>query len=125
MEIINLLKKEGGYELKGVGEPEYYLGGDVLRKKDKNGERKTTLLAKTYIKNICDKVEKLFNISLRNYHSPLEGGYHPELDTTELLDKEEITKYRMLVGTSQILLLRQCRKLFIPPIFMRRKECHI
>ena len=33
MQIINLLKKVKNYELKGVGEPEYYLVSDILRKK--------------------------------------------------------------------------------------------
>jgi len=36
---------------------------------------------------------------LRNYHSPLEGGYHPELDTSDLVCDEDISKYRMLTGS--------------------------
>ena len=36
---------------------------------------------------------------MRNYHSPLEGGYHPELDESELLDEEGISGYRMLIGS--------------------------
>ena len=99
MSVIEQLKQKGGYNLKGVGEPEYYLGGDILRSKANDGTRKTTISAKTYIKNICDKIEKLLHITLRNYHSPLEGGYHPELDDTEFLEGDDITKYRMMVGS--------------------------
>ena len=85
MKIIKELKVEGGYELKGEGEPEYYLGGDIIRHKTNDGKRKTVLSSKTYINNICEKVERIFEITLRNYHSPLEGGYHPELDSSDLL----------------------------------------
>ena len=56
-------------------------------------------MSRTYIKNICEKIEKLFQITLKNYHSPLEGGYHPELDDSNYLNDEEISKYRMLVGS--------------------------
>ena len=31
------------------------------------------------------------------YKSPLEKGYHPELDITEILDDDGIQKYRLLV----------------------------
>ena len=36
---------------------------------------------------------------LRNYNTPLEAGYHLELDDSQLLDDEETTKYRMLTGS--------------------------
>ena len=57
------------------------------------------LSAKMYIKNICEKVERIFEIALRNYHLPLEGGYHPKLDSSDLLQGDEISKYRMLIGS--------------------------
>jgi len=99
MEIIEALKNVGGFILKGVGEPEYYLGRDVdgSANLEKDGD-KTKLSAKTYIKNMVDRVEKEFNITLRNYHSSLEGGYHPELDTTPLLNDDGITRYMMCIG---------------------------
>ena len=55
--------------------------------------------AKTYLKNICDKIERVFGTTLRNYNTPLEAGYHPELDDSELLDDDDTTKYRMLTGS--------------------------
>ena len=99
MEIIKELEVAGKYKFKGVGVPEYYLGGDVARRKNGNETYTTVLTAKTYIKNIVDKIERLFEITLKSYHSPLEGGYHPELDNTPLLEEEEISKYRMLTGS--------------------------
>ena len=30
----------------------------------------------TYIKNASEKIKKLFETKLKNYGSPLEGGYH-------------------------------------------------
>ena len=99
MNIISELEIVGKYRFKGVGEPEYYLGADVTRKKVPGVPYITTLSAKTYLANVCEKIERMFDCKLRNYHSPLEGGYHPELDETELLVGPEISKYRMLTGS--------------------------
>ena len=101
MKAMDEFKQIGGFKLKGVGEPEYYLGGDVEREKrnDKSEKYITKISARTYIKNVCDKIERVFNLTLKNYHSPLEGGYHPELDTSELLDEVGISQYRMLIGS--------------------------
>ena len=97
--IIKELKQLGCHTLKGVGELVYYLGGDIIRTKDSIGKKMTTLSVKTYIKNICDKVERTFNITLKNYHSPLEDGYHPELCINEMIDDDEVSKHQMLIGS--------------------------
>ena len=100
IKIIEEVKKTGNFKFKGVGEPEYYLGGDIGRKKREDGLGYINILsARTYIKNVCENIEKMFQITLKNYHSPLEGGYHPELDESNYLSDEEISKYRMLVGS--------------------------
>jgi len=102
MSVIDEFKKIGGSKLKGVGEPEYYLGGDIERVKIKCEAQTmlTKISAKTYIANVCDKIERVFDITLKNYHSPLQGGdYHPEQDESELLDDVDISKYRMLIGS--------------------------
>ena len=99
MDVIAELEIVGSYKFKGVGEPEYYLGADVIRKKVPGCSYITTMSAKTYINNVCEKIERMFECKLRNYHSPLEGGYHPELDDSALLDGSEISKYRMLTGS--------------------------
>lgn len=96
MAVTRELKDIANYTLKGVGVPEYYLGGDIKREKGKDGRKHTTISAKTYIRNVCKKIEKLMDVQLKNYHSPLEGGYHPELDTSPFLSPDMITRYRML-----------------------------
>ena len=71
--LVILRGLEALFPLKGVGEPEFYLGGDVS--KSKHGDQyQRSLAARTYIKNVCDKIEKLFETTLKNYGSPLEGG---------------------------------------------------
>ena len=80
------------YPLKGVGKPEFYLGGDVNMTKMANGISHA-FSARTYIKNVCDKIEKMFETTLKNYGSPLEGGYHPELDKSSLLVGDEINNF--------------------------------
>ena len=102
MEIIEDLKNKCGYTLKGVGVPEYYLGGDIRREKKKDDSAQTIVTAKTYIRNVCDMIEKLFEIQLQNVASLLVGGYHPEPDTSPFLPPELITKYRMLVGSAKL-----------------------
>lgn len=99
MAVLNEVKLKGKFDLKGVGKPEYYLGGDIYRSEDPASSIKTTMSAKTYLKNICDKIERVFGTTLRNYGTPLEAGYHPELDGSELLDDDDTTKYRMLTGS--------------------------
>jgi hypothetical protein len=94
-EIITIL--EGIYNLRGIGIPDYYSGADWTC--DKDGD--ICLSAKTYIKNVCDKIEKLFDVKLKNYGSPLESGDHPEMDESDLLTGEEISMYQMLVGSGQ------------------------
>jgi len=92
-DIIEPLKERFKYELKGVGEPEYYNGANVY----KNPETGCLeLSAKTYIKNICEKIEKLLEVNLKNYGSPMEVGDHSETDETDLLPPDQIPIYQML-----------------------------
>ena len=60
-----------GYELKGVGKPEYYNGGDVGYDKEQG---KWFLGARAFIKNTVEKIEKLLEITIKNYGSPMETG---------------------------------------------------
>jgi hypothetical protein len=57
--------------------------------------------AKTYINNTCEKIEALFDTKLKNYASLMETGDHPEINDSDFLDPEEVTKYQMLVGCAQ------------------------
>jgi len=92
MTIIKELEKIGNYKFKGVGVPEYYLGGNIKREKIKNSPFYFTVLsAKTYIKNIVNKIERLFDIKLKSYHSPLKEGSHPGVDASAHLDIDKIS----------------------------------
>ena len=94
--ILNTLKKK--YDFKNVGEPEYYNGADLSQDPH---TKNWTMSAKTYIKNVCEKIEKLLGISLKNYGSPMVTGDHPELDESDLLDAKGIKLYQMLIGSAQ------------------------
>ena len=96
--ILETIKQSYKYELKGVGMPEYYSGGNV----DYDYENKTWVMsAKTYIKNICEKIEKLMDVKLKNYGSPMDPGDHPELDESDFLDTDQKQQYQMLIGCLQ------------------------
>ena len=97
-------KTRAKYTLKGVGEPRYYLGGDYGRVKIPslpNKSKSTTYLsAKTYIENVCEKIEKSLDSKLKGYAMPMNPDYRPEIDDSELLSPEMVSKYRMLVGSA-------------------------
>jgi hypothetical protein len=76
------LKDKYGYNLAGVGEPSYHLGGNFER--DDDG----TLAwgAQAYIKKMISNYTQLFDTTPKEYSSPMEEGDHPELDLTPELD---------------------------------------
>ena len=91
---------EETYDLKGVGPPEYYLGGNV-EEMDEHWTKKGirwSLNASTYIEGIIPKMEKLVGDVLSKYSSPMAESYHPELDDSEYLDNEGASKYRSIIG---------------------------
>ena len=71
MDILDHLKEPvGPYKLKGVGTPEYYLGGDVKIKYVGDVIDYLETSARTYIKRITEKLEKLMEWSFKNFSSP-------------------------------------------------------
>jgi hypothetical protein len=96
--VIQPLQEIYGYTLKGVGVPEYYNGADV----EYNEKTKCwSMSAKTYIKNITQKIEELLEIKLKCYGSPMMTNDHPELDESELLIGRDVSIYQMLIGSAQ------------------------
>jgi hypothetical protein len=85
------------YKLKGVGEPAYHLGGNFTR--DPDG----TLAwgAKSYIKRLLDNYKIMFGDLPKVCSSPLVHGDTPELDTSALLEPEDIKKYQSVIGALQ------------------------
>ena len=96
---VKIIQKiEDTYELKGIGIPEYYPGGDVSPGKI-NGAKYIAISSKIYIKRLMEKIEKIMSWDLRKYNSPEDPDYHPELDESELLNEENHTIYRMVTGS--------------------------
>jgi len=98
MEIIEHLKVT--YPLQGVGLPEYYLGGDFKVQKRDRGDT-IIVCAKTYIANVCQRVEELFNIKLKSYKTPMASDDHPEMDDSGMLNHDDHSRYQMLIGCGQ------------------------
>ena len=96
LKVIQEFKEAGEYELKGVGAPEYYLGGDLQQRKVDNYTCYKTH-AKTYITRITDKIKKLMEWTLRSYMSLEDPNYSLELDETPLLGPEQHSQYRMII----------------------------
>ena len=89
------------YTLKGIGTPDFYLGGDISRIPFNNPSGHATLMsARSFIQNVVSRIERVFERKLRSYTTPLPNGCHPEIDTSPLLVGVEISKYRMLVGSA-------------------------
>ena len=95
--IIKTLENNYKYKLGGVGVPEYYNGADISF----NDNGYAQMSAKTYIKNVIERIEKLLECTLKNYGSPMDPGDHPELDESDLLPQQEVAIYQMLIGCAQ------------------------
>ena len=97
-EITDTLEQEYHFKLKGTGPLEYHLGCDFFR--DDLGV--LCFSPKRYIDKMLEGYKTLFgNKPKTNVTSPLEKGDHPELDDSELLDEEGISKYQSLIGSLQ------------------------
>jgi hypothetical protein len=98
---MNELKQS--YIMKGVGQPQYYLGGDVeeLPNEWHKEDITTALSAQTYIQNCLPKLAKMCEIKeFSKYKTPFKENYHPELDTSPHCDEAKISKYKSLVGSA-------------------------
>ena len=98
--FCNELKKKYNLKLKGVGPLEYRLG--CTYKKDPDG----TLAAdpRRYVNKILESFERMFKEQPRKSRPPLEGGDHPELDTSELCDEHQTKQFQTLIGQLQWLI---------------------
>jgi Reverse transcriptase (RNA-dependent DNA polymerase) len=96
-ELFDALKDIYNYNLAGVGEPSYHLGGNFFR--DSDG----TLAwgAQSYVKKMLLTYEKLFGQNPKEFSAPMEEGDHPELDLTPELDAADIKVYQSLIGALQ------------------------
>ena len=97
-QILGPLTDVYGFELKGVGTPEYYSGADIVFNPETGFWE---VSAKTFLARCKERLERMFDKEVKSYGSPMAGDDHPELDDTPLLVGEEITHYQMLVGMAQ------------------------
>ena len=100
LKIIQEIQND--YILKGIGRPEYYLGGDVIELDNswKSSNVALALGAKTYAKNVVEKFERVFGAVITEAKSPMSGEYHPEMDETPLLAPKDVSLYRGLIGSA-------------------------
>ena len=102
--FCNELKKKYNLKLKGVAPLEYHLG--CTYKKDPDG----TLAAdpRRYVNKILESYERMFEEKPRKSRPPLEGGDHPELDTSDLCDDHQTKQFQTLIGQLQWLISLGC-----------------
>ena len=102
--FCNELKKKYNLKLKGVGPLEYHLGCTYKKDPDE------TLAAdpRRYVNKILESYERMFMEKPRKSRPPLEGGDHPELDTSELCDEHQTKQFQTLIGQLQWLISLGC-----------------
>ena len=98
--FCNELQKKYNLKLKGVGPLEYHLGCTYKKDPDE------TLAAdpRRYVNKILESYERMFMEKPRKSRPPLEGGDHPELDTSELCDEHQTKQFQTLIGQLQWLI---------------------
>ena len=104
MSVMEKLKKV--YTMKGVGIPEYYLGGNV-EQLDEHWNKEDISLgfsAQMYIKNVIPKFEKLFNQSFKAIRTPMAEDFHPEIDDSPLCSSDDAAKFRSIIGCANWLI---------------------
>jgi hypothetical protein len=100
MSVLEEFKTE--YTMKGVGKPQYYLGGDIeeLPPAWNSQQVKIALSAKTYIQGVVEKFEKLTELTFALRDIPMDPKYHPECDESEIVNPKTHSLYRGLIGSA-------------------------
>ena len=97
--ILDDIRKE--FDLKNVGPPDYYLGGNVEYLTEHWTKENIGLgfSGKTYIENMIPKFEELFGTNFKSLKTPMAADYHPETDDSPLLSDDDAAKYRSIIGS--------------------------
>ena len=92
--FCDTLKEKYKLKLKGVGPINYHLGCGYTR--DEDG----TLVAdpRKYVEKILESYEKTFGEKPKKSKIPLVGGDHPESDTSDFCNQDQIKQYQTIVG---------------------------
>ena len=81
--------------------PDYHLGGNV----EFMGEHWTKeninlgFSSKTYIENIIPKFKRLFDRMFKAIKTAMDEAYHPEIDDSPLLEDDDASKCRSIIGS--------------------------
>jgi len=96
--FVKELETKNGFKLKGTGLIKFHLGYNLFR-----DDHDVLCMAPTkYIECLVSNQQQLFRFKPKfRVYCPLENGGHPELDTSELLDPDEVQKYQSIIGSSQ------------------------
>ena len=96
--LLEKITKEHDLHFKGEGEISYHLGMNIER----DEFNVLCIEPRKYIAKLKDSYQQMFGEKPRQiYHSPLEKGDHPEMDTSEFLDIEGIAIYQSMIGALQ------------------------
>jgi hypothetical protein len=97
-EFVDVLIKVHGFKLKGMGSIAFHLGCDFFQ--DDDGT--LCMAPRRYIDKMIANYERMFGEKLKQkVYSPLENGDHPEMDVSELLEPDDVTKYQYIIGSLQ------------------------
>jgi len=106
MSVMKLLQET--YTMKGVGAPQYYLGGDVLKLGEEwlKEEIDSAFSTETYITNCLPKLAKMLGCEqFARANTPMDENYHAEMDTSELCIPDDISKFRSLIGSANWIII--------------------
>ena len=97
-EIINILKSKYNLKANGDGTLPYHLGADYFQ--DPDGTMASQ--PKKYIEKLKETYVRLFDTEAsKGLKTPLEKNDNPELDTSEILEGQEVNHYLTMVGQLQ------------------------
>jgi len=95
--IIKMLMEKHQFKLKGACPTKFHLGCDFFR--DEEGV--LCHAPKKHIKKILENCRRIFGTWPKLATSPLTAGDHPELDTSELLNKDDQKACPSSIGAPQ------------------------
>ena len=93
------------YRLKdGVGSPKRYLGANIDKVQLQDGRTSWSMSCTDYLRGAVKNVDEMLkedNAALKSFgdgHRPYPSTYRPEIDVSELLNDEMISRYQQLIG---------------------------
>ena len=96
--FIKDLQDKQGFTFKGSGPISFHLGCDFHR--DKDGV--LCMKPQKHLEKVFQGFERTFGEKPSwRFHSPVEKGDHPEIDTSELPDETGIQQFQSLIGSLQ------------------------